>query len=58
MLPPYEVVIFDEAHQIEDIATEFFGVHVSTQRLFALARDLARETGVSMARARERRGPR
>ena len=44
VLPPYEVVIFDEAHQIEDVATEFFGVHVSTQRLFALARDLGRET--------------
>ncbi|HSS40655.1 MAG TPA: ATP-dependent DNA helicase, partial [Polyangia bacterium] len=51
VLPPYEVVIFDEAHQIEDVATEFFGVHASTQRLFALARDLARETGVSPARA-------
>ncbi|HSY40930.1 MAG TPA: ATP-dependent DNA helicase, partial [Polyangia bacterium] len=38
VLPPYEVVIFDEAHQIEDVATEFFGVHASTQRLFALAR--------------------
>jgi ATP-dependent DNA helicase DinG len=51
VLPPYEVVIFDEAHQIEDVATEFFGVHASTQRLFALARDLARETGVSSSRA-------
>jgi ATP-dependent DNA helicase DinG len=51
VLPPYEVVIFDEAHQIEDVATEFFGVHASTQRLFALSRDLARETGVSAARA-------
>ena len=48
MLPPYEVVIFDEAHQIEDVATEFFGVHASTQRLFALARDLGRETGVPL----------
>jgi ATP-dependent DNA helicase DinG len=42
VLPPYEVVIFDEAHQIEEVATEFFGVHVSSQRLFALARDLGR----------------
>ncbi len=52
VLPPYEVVIFDEAHQIEDVATEFFGVHASTQRLFALARDLARETGVSVGARR------
>jgi len=51
VLPPYEVVIFDEAHQIEDVATEFFGVHASTQRLFALARDLGRETGVPADRA-------
>jgi ATP-dependent DNA helicase DinG len=51
VLPPYEVVIFDEAHQIEDVATEFFGIHASTQRLFALARDLGRETGVPADRA-------
>ena len=56
VLPPYEVVIFDEAHQIEDVATEFFGVHASTQRLFALARDLARETGVAAARAESASG--
>ena len=54
VLPPYEVVIFDEAHQIEDVATEFFGVHVSTQRLFALARDLGARTGVPTPRARNR----
>lgn len=40
VLPPYEAVIFDEAHQIEDIAGDFFGVHVSTSRLLSLARDL------------------
>ena len=42
VLPPYEVVIFDEAHQIEDVATEVFGVQVSSARFFALARDLLR----------------
>jgi Rad3-related DNA helicase len=42
VLPPYELVVFDEAHQIEDIATEVFGVQVSNARLFALARDLLR----------------
>jgi ATP-dependent DNA helicase DinG len=51
VLPPYEVVIFDEAHQIEEVATEFFGVHVSTQRVFALARDLGRAIGLDVARA-------
>jgi ATP-dependent DNA helicase DinG len=42
VLPPYEAVIFDEAHQLEDIAAEFFGTHVSSQRLQGLARDLGR----------------
>jgi ATP-dependent DNA helicase DinG len=51
VLPNYEEVIFDEAHQIEDVATEFFGIHASTQRLFALARDLGRESGVPAMRA-------
>jgi ATP-dependent DNA helicase DinG len=51
VLPPYEVAIFDEAHQIEEIATEFFGMHVSTQRVFALARDLERAYGLDGARA-------
>ena len=42
VLPPYDVVIFDEAHQVESVATEFFGLNVSAQRLFALARDLGK----------------
>jgi ATP-dependent DNA helicase DinG len=42
VLPPYDVVIFDEAHQIEEVATELYGLHVSSQRLFALARDVGR----------------
>jgi ATP-dependent DNA helicase DinG len=42
VLPPYETVILDEAHQIEDIAGDFFGIHVSTTRLLSIARDLAR----------------
>ena len=57
VLPPYEVVIFDEAHQIEDVATEFFGLHVSTQRLFALARDLGREPAPTSCAARARGAP-
>ncbi|HTA19201.1 MAG TPA: ATP-dependent DNA helicase [Polyangia bacterium] len=56
VLPPHEVVIFDEAHQIEDVATEFFGLHVSTQRLFALARDLSRAAEVNVARAQSAAG--
>jgi ATP-dependent DNA helicase DinG len=51
VLPPYETVVFDEAHQLEDIAAEFFGTHVSTQRLLGLARDLARARVVEPERA-------
>ena len=42
VLPEHDVVIFDEAHQLEDVATEHFGARVSTQRLSQLVRDLAR----------------
>lgn len=52
VLPPYDVVIFDEAHQIEDIAAEFFGTSVSKARLDSLLRDAARALGAkSTARA-------
>ncbi len=39
ILPDYDVVIFDEAHQLEDVATGFFGASVSTGKLERLARD-------------------
>jgi ATP-dependent DNA helicase DinG len=42
VIPDYDAVIFDEAHQLEDIATDFFGVRVSSSRLEALLRDLER----------------
>jgi ATP-dependent DNA helicase DinG len=42
VLPNYDVVIFDEAHQLEDIATEFFGTKISSQALTRLTRELAR----------------
>jgi ATP-dependent DNA helicase DinG len=39
VLPDYDAVIFDEAHQIEDTATLFFGSRLSTAMLERLARD-------------------
>jgi ATP-dependent DNA helicase DinG len=42
VLPPHDAVVFDEAHQLEDIATDFFGVRVSSARIDALARDAER----------------
>ncbi len=42
VLPNYDVVIFDEAHQLEDIATEFFGTKISSQALTRITRELTR----------------
>jgi ATP-dependent DNA helicase DinG len=42
VLPDYDAVIFDEAHQIEDVATTFFGVRVSESRFEHLLGDLER----------------
>jgi ATP-dependent DNA helicase DinG len=39
VLPRYDAVVFDEAHALEDAATEFFGVGVSSYRFEELARD-------------------
>lgn len=42
LLPNVEAVVFDEAHQLPEAATEFFGEAVSTRQLIDLARDLVR----------------
>jgi ATP-dependent DNA helicase DinG len=52
VLPPYEAVIFDEAHQLEEVATEFFGLHVSSLRMHALARDIGKAAVPPAALAR------
>ncbi|MCP4606878.1 MAG: ATP-dependent DNA helicase [Proteobacteria bacterium] len=40
ILPPHDVVIFDEAHVIEDVATEFFSTSVSSSKIDRVLRDL------------------
>jgi ATP-dependent DNA helicase DinG len=40
VLPEYHAVIFDEAHQLEDIVAEHFGLSVSSTAVAALARDV------------------
>lgn len=42
ILPDYDAVIFDEAHQLQDIATNFFGVRVSKTRIERLLQDAER----------------
>jgi ATP-dependent DNA helicase DinG len=42
VIPAFTRAILDEAHQLEDIATQYFGFNVSTYRLEELARDVER----------------
>jgi len=39
ILPDYSAVIFDEAHDLEDIATDYFGFHISNFRLAEFVHD-------------------
>ena len=39
ILPEYTAVIFDEAHELEDIATDYFGFHISNFRLAEFIHD-------------------
>ncbi|WP_293370830.1 ATP-dependent DNA helicase [Nevskia sp.] len=43
VLPGADAVIVDEAHQLPELATQFFGEKVSTRQLSDLARDIATE---------------
>jgi len=41
VLPEYHAVVFDEAHEIEDVAAQYFGVSISNYRFEELRRDIA-----------------
>jgi ATP-dependent DNA helicase DinG len=45
VIPACPNAVIDEAHQLEDVATQYFGYSVSTYRLEDLARDIERLTG-------------
>ena len=48
VLPDYSNVVFDEAHEIEDVATQYFGVRISNHRMAEFmhdARSALAETG-------------
>lgn len=40
VLPDYTMVVFDEAHEIEDTAAEYFGMQASNYRLIDLIQDI------------------
>jgi ATP-dependent DNA helicase DinG len=39
ILPEYSAVVFDEAHEMEDVASDYFGQQISNYRFEELARD-------------------
>ena len=41
LLPAYHAVIFDEAHEIEGVAGDYFGAGVSNYRFQELHRDIS-----------------
>jgi ATP-dependent DNA helicase DinG len=47
VLPGYDAVVFDEAHELEDVAGQYFGIAISSYRLEDLRRDIS-----AMARAK------
>jgi ATP-dependent DNA helicase DinG len=60
ILPEYSAVVFDEAHEIEDVASDYFGRQVSNYRFEELARDadvvlrLSKAPGPGMLRRTQR----
>src|SRR5260370_21277510 len=41
ILPEYHAVVFDEAHELEDVAGQYFGVSISSYRIEELRRDIS-----------------
>ncbi len=41
IIPEYSTVIFDEAHEIEDVAGQYFGVSISSYQFDELTRDVS-----------------
>ena len=52
VIPPYEVVIFDEAHLLEETANSYFSIQVSSYRLLELLRDISGEMAAAKSQNR------
>jgi ATP-dependent DNA helicase DinG len=53
VLPDYSTVIFDEAHEIEDVASQYFGASVSSYRINELITDAQKLILTEADRAKE-----
>ena len=49
VIPECDVAVIDEAHQLEDVVTMYFGVVVSTHRVDEFARDATQAAGTMAA---------
>jgi ATP-dependent DNA helicase DinG len=55
VIPRCSNAIVDEAHQLEDVATQYFGISVSSYRIDDLVRDVDRAIGARLIAEAERR---
>jgi ATP-dependent DNA helicase DinG len=46
VIPECDCAVIDEAHQLEDVVTQYFGVSLGTYRIDELARDASRGAGL------------
>jgi ATP-dependent DNA helicase DinG len=53
VIPEYDTAVLDEAHMLEDVATQYFGLHMSFLRADDLARDVERELSAAGVDARD-----
>jgi ATP-dependent DNA helicase DinG len=50
VIPECDIAVIDEAHQLEDVATQYFGLTVSTYRVEDLVRDVERVVATGACR--------
>jgi ATP-dependent DNA helicase DinG len=53
VIPSYDTVVLDEAHLLEDVATQYFGVTASSHKIEDLCRDVERELAAAKLDARD-----
>jgi ATP-dependent DNA helicase DinG len=53
VIPSCSYAIVDEAHQLEDVATQYFGIAISSYRFEDLARDVDRAVGAKLVPDRD-----
>lgn len=49
VIPPHDLVILDEAHQLESVATQYFGIAASNFRFYSLVDDINRILNATLA---------